>query len=85
VEERTLADAERDYDRALSEGAAAVQRMDEKLRDATRMLDAVEMAAGGRVSVPRSVLAAAYDVDFTITEDLSNNGLVIETKSQSRG
>jgi aminoglycoside/choline kinase family phosphotransferase len=85
VEERTLADAERDYDRALSEGAAAVQRMDEKLRDAKRMLAAVVMAAGGRVSVPRSVLAAAYDVDFTITEDLSNNGLVIETKSQSRG
>lgn len=74
---RTLEDAERDYDRALADGAAAVQMMDKKLQEMRRTLAAVVLSAGGRVSVTHRARLDSFDVTICISEDIANDAVVL--------
>lgn len=86
---RTLADAERDYDDALSRGAEAVQIMDKKLRkqkdDFLRTLAAVVLASGGKVEVPRHVLDEAYDPVVTIMDTPETGGFAVIAHAKREG
>jgi hypothetical protein len=63
---RTLKDAERDYDRALADGAAAVEVMDRKLREVRRQLAAIVLAVGGRIEVSHRDILLSADVEIVI-------------------
>ena len=64
------------YDKALSEAAGSVQAMDEKVRDMERALWAIVASAGGKVSVPRSVLNRFDNPKWVVRHDDANDCVV---------
>lgn len=76
---RTLEDAERDYDKALEDGARAVAALCEKhgreMREARRVLNAVVLAAGGDVRVPHSSMVRCNDCVLTVSDDAETGGI----------
>lgn len=83
---RTLEQAERDYDRALSEGARAVQMMDEKLRqqevEARRALAAVVLACGGKVEVSHLDLILSAEATLIKEANPETGGITIRVNQR---
>lgn len=83
---RTLEQAERDYDRALADGAAAVSVMDEKLKqqrqDSLRMLAAVVLSCGGTVEVTSRALIDVYDVEVVIADNPQSGGITVTARTK---
>lgn len=81
---RTLADAERDYDRALVSGANAVACMQEKLKrqdtDAKLALAATVLSCGGRVEVSQRALLDAHDTVLTVEYNSVEHTVVMTAK-----
>ena len=82
--DRTLDQAERDFDRALSDGARAVSIMQEKLtrqdQEAKRLLAAVVLSAGGTVDVMHRSLIDAFDATLTMQDNPRTGGITITAK-----
>lgn len=82
--ERTIEDAERDYDRALADGVAAVQLIDEKLRlakeEARRFLAAVVLSNGGKLEVSHHALVSSFDAEVIIEDNPATNGFTVRAK-----
>lgn len=55
---------ERGYDQAMAEAAASVQAMDEKLKNAERVVRAIVLSAGGKVDVYHRDLINCDDVEL---------------------
>lgn len=79
--DRTLAQAERDYDRALADGAAAVSVMQEKLqrqtREANHLLAAAVLSMGGRVEIMNRALLDGFDAVLTIEDNPQIGGITV--------
>lgn len=82
--DRTLEQAERNYDRALSDGATAVSIMQEKLtrqdKESKRLLAAVVLAAGGRVEIMNRSLLDAFDATLIIEDSPQFGGITVTAK-----
>lgn len=72
------AEFERGYDQAMSEAAASVQVMDEKVRNAERFIRAIILAAGGKVHVLHRDLINCDDVALMRSDNPAIHGITLE-------